>query len=63
MRERYDVVGIGGHPDGLEIVMGGTAAILIRQGLKVCPCTQPKGSFAATLLVDDPTVFREIPYG
>jgi N-acetylglucosamine malate deacetylase 1 len=33
--ERFDVVALGAHPDDLEIVMGGTAAILARAGLSV----------------------------
>jgi N-acetylglucosamine malate deacetylase 1 len=33
--ERFDVVAFGAHPDDLEIVMGGTAAILVRAGLSV----------------------------
>jgi len=32
---RYDVVAIGAHPDDLEVVMGGTAALLARHGLSV----------------------------
>lgn len=32
---RYDVVAFGAHPDDLEVVMGGTAALLVRQGLSV----------------------------
>jgi LmbE family N-acetylglucosaminyl deacetylase len=31
----YDVVAFGAHPDDLEAVMGGTAALLARQGLSV----------------------------
>src|ERR1700675_2628006 len=33
--ERFDVVAFGAHPDDLEVVMGGTAAILVRAGLSV----------------------------
>jgi LmbE family N-acetylglucosaminyl deacetylase len=32
---RYDVVAVGAHPDDLEVVMGGTAALLARRGLSV----------------------------
>ncbi|MGD2155102.1 MAG: PIG-L family deacetylase [Gemmatimonadales bacterium] len=35
MSELHAVVGIGAHPDDLEVVMGGTAAILARRGLAV----------------------------
>jgi LmbE family N-acetylglucosaminyl deacetylase len=35
MPERYDVVAVGAHPDDLEVVMGGTAAILAGRGLEV----------------------------
>jgi LmbE family N-acetylglucosaminyl deacetylase len=31
----YDVVAFGAHPDDLEVVMGGTAALLARQGLGI----------------------------
>jgi N-acetylglucosamine malate deacetylase 1 len=34
-RGNFDVVAIGAHPDDLEVVMGGTAAILARGGLRV----------------------------
>ncbi len=33
--ERYDVVAFGAHPDDLEAVLGGTAAKLVRSGLRV----------------------------
>jgi LmbE family N-acetylglucosaminyl deacetylase len=33
--ERYEVVAVGAHPDDLEVVMGGTAAILAGRGLEV----------------------------
>ena len=33
--ERFDVVAFGAHPDDLEAVMGGTAAKLVRRGLRV----------------------------
>jgi N-acetylglucosamine malate deacetylase 1 len=32
---RYDVVAFGAHPDDLEVVLGGTAALLVRQGRSV----------------------------
>lgn len=32
---RFDVVAIGAHPDDLEVVMGGTAARLVRDGMRV----------------------------
>jgi LmbE family N-acetylglucosaminyl deacetylase len=32
---RYDVVAFGAHPDDLEVVMGGTAATLVRKGQTV----------------------------
>jgi LmbE family N-acetylglucosaminyl deacetylase len=35
MSELHTVVGFGAHPDDLEVVMGGTAAILAGRGLKV----------------------------
>lgn len=35
MREGYDVIGFGAHPDDLEVVLGGTAAKLSRAGLSV----------------------------
>ena len=31
----FDVVAFGAHPDDLEVVMGGTAAILVRDGMRV----------------------------
>jgi N-acetylglucosamine malate deacetylase 1 len=31
----YDVVAFGAHPDDLEVVLGGTAALLTRQGLSI----------------------------
>src|SRR5205814_6823131 len=33
--ERYDVVAFGAHPDDLEVVLGGTAAMLVRNGMTV----------------------------
>ena len=33
--DRFDVVAFGAHPDDLEVVMGGTAAILVRNGMRV----------------------------
>src|SRR6266540_4112193 len=33
--ERYDVLAFGAHPDDLEVVLGGTAAKLVRSGLTV----------------------------
>ena len=33
--ERYDVLAFGAHPDDLEVVLGGTAAKLLRSGLTV----------------------------
>ena len=33
--DRFDVVAFGAHPDDLEVVMGGTAAILVRDGMSV----------------------------
>jgi LmbE family N-acetylglucosaminyl deacetylase len=33
--DRFDVVAFGAHPDDLEAVMGGTAAILVRGGMSV----------------------------
>lgn len=33
--DRFDVVAFGAHPDDLEVVMGGTAAILVRNGMTV----------------------------
>jgi len=33
--ERFDVVAFGAHPDDLEVVMGGTAAMLVRSGMSV----------------------------
>ena len=33
--DRYDVLGIGAHPDDLEVVIGGTAAKLVARGLRV----------------------------
>lgn len=33
--ERFDVVALGAHPDDLEVVLGGTAAILVRRGMRV----------------------------
>jgi len=33
--DRFDVVAFGAHPDDLEVVMGGTAAILVRDGMRV----------------------------
>ncbi len=35
MRERYDVVAVGAHPDDVEAIMGGTVAKLVRRGLSV----------------------------
>jgi bacillithiol biosynthesis deacetylase BshB1 len=35
MTDRYDVLAIAAHPDDLEVVMGGTAAMLIDRGLRV----------------------------
>jgi LmbE family N-acetylglucosaminyl deacetylase len=35
MAPLYDVVAFGAHPDDLEVVMGGTAIKLVRQGLSV----------------------------
>ncbi len=35
MRDNYDVVAIGAHPDDLEVVMGGTAKKFVNQGLSV----------------------------
>ncbi len=35
MRERYDVIAIGAHPDDIEAIMGGTVAKLVRQGVSV----------------------------
>lgn len=35
MADQYDVLAFGGHPDDLEVVLGGTAAKLSRSGLKV----------------------------
>jgi LmbE family N-acetylglucosaminyl deacetylase len=32
---RHDVLAFGAHPDDLEVVMGGTAALLARQGLSI----------------------------
>ena len=34
-REPFDVVAVGAHPDDVEIVMGGTIAILTARGLRV----------------------------
>lgn len=34
-RKSYDVVAFGAHPDDLEVVMGGTAIKLVRNGLSV----------------------------
>jgi N-acetylglucosamine malate deacetylase 1 len=34
-RDRFDVVAFGAHPDDLEAVLGGTAARLVRDGMKV----------------------------
>jgi N-acetylglucosamine malate deacetylase 1 len=34
-RSRYDVVAFGAHPDDLEVVLGGTAARLVRDGMDV----------------------------
>ena len=33
--ERFDVVAFGAHPDDLEVVIGGTAAKLVRSGMSV----------------------------
>lgn len=33
--ERLDVIAVGAHPDDLEIVCGGTLALLVKQGYKV----------------------------
>ena len=33
--ERFDVLAFGAHPDDLEVVLGGTAAKLVRSGLTV----------------------------
>ena len=33
--ERYDVMAFGAHPDDLEVVLGGTAAKLVRSGMTV----------------------------
>lgn len=33
--DRFEVVAFGAHPDDLEVVMGGTAAILARSGMTV----------------------------
>jgi LmbE family N-acetylglucosaminyl deacetylase len=33
--EHYDVVAFGAHPDDLEVVLGGTAAKLVRRGMTV----------------------------
>src|SRR6266567_4636740 len=33
--ERLDVVAVGPHPDGLEIICGGTLARLVQQGYRV----------------------------
>ena len=33
--ERLDVVAIGPHPDDLEIICGGTLALLVKQGYRV----------------------------
>lgn len=33
--ERYDVMAFGAHPDDLEVVLGGTAAKLVRSGMSV----------------------------
>ncbi len=35
MRERYDVLAVGAHPDDVEAIMGGTVAKLVRRGLSV----------------------------
>jgi LmbE family N-acetylglucosaminyl deacetylase len=35
MHKCHDVVAIGAHPDDLEVVMGGTTAVLTGRGLKV----------------------------
>ncbi len=35
MPKHYDIVAVGAHPDDLEVVMGGTAAMLTRRGLDV----------------------------
>lgn len=32
----YDVVAFGAHPDDLEVVLGGTAVKLVKQGLRYC---------------------------
>jgi N-acetylglucosamine malate deacetylase 1 len=33
--EHYDVLAVGAHPDDLEVVLGGTAAKLVRSGMRV----------------------------
>ena len=35
VNDTFDVVAFGAHPDDLEAVMGGTAAILVRSGMSV----------------------------
>ncbi len=35
MRERYDVIAVGAHPDDVEAIMGGTVAKLVDRGLAV----------------------------
>ncbi len=35
MTRHFDVVAFAAHPDDLEVVMGGTAAKLVRKGLSV----------------------------
>lgn len=35
MRDQYDVLAIGAHPDDIEVIMGGTVAKLVAKGLTV----------------------------
>lgn len=35
MRDRYDILAIGAHPDDVEVFMGGTVAKLTEKGLRV----------------------------
>lgn len=49
MPEQYDVVAIGAHPDDLEVVMGGTTAILTDRGLAVL-CVDAESSNARAMI-------------
>src|SRR5512136_675726 len=40
---QVDVLGIGAHPDDLELACGGTIAKLVQQGYKVALCELTRG--------------------